>query len=158
MPYQHSFTVHAPLDAVRRFHSQSASMGAITPPPVIVRVHAAPAILGEGDEMEFTLWLGPLPLRWRARIEQVTPISFVDRMVAGPFAAWVHRHSFVPVDASTTRVVDDVEVKPLRHWFWGPVGWGMKLSLPMLFAFRGWKTRRLLERPQPEHATGGGYA
>ncbi|MEZ4584038.1 MAG: hypothetical protein R3A10_20780 [Caldilineaceae bacterium] len=61
-------------------------MGAITPPPVIVRVHRAPELLGEGDEMDFTMWLGPLPIRWLARIEQVTPVTFVDRQLRGPFA------------------------------------------------------------------------
>ena len=72
MIYNHRFEVRAPLAAVRDFHNQSASMGAITPPPVIVKVHQAPAILGEGDKMDFTMWLGPLPIRWVARIEDVS--------------------------------------------------------------------------------------
>lgn len=148
MRYQHVFTVRAPLEAVREFHRRSASMGAITPPPVIVRVQRSPALLGDGDEMEFTLWLGPLPLRWLARIEQVTPVSFVDRQVRGPFAAWVHRHTFVPAEGGdgSTVVIDDVEAVPSAHWFWGLVGRAMWLNLPVLFAYRGWKTRRILER------------
>ncbi len=32
-----------------------------------------------------------------------------------------------------------------RHWFWRLVGMGMWLNLPILFAYRGWKTRQLLE-------------
>ena len=39
MNYHHEFPVNAPLDKVRQFHSHSASMGAITPPPVIVQIH-----------------------------------------------------------------------------------------------------------------------
>ncbi|HRX05275.1 MAG TPA: hypothetical protein P5148_19150, partial [Anaerolineae bacterium] len=30
------------------------------------------------------------------------------------------------------------------HPIWGPVGLGMMLNLPLLFAYRGWQTRRLL--------------
>jgi ligand-binding SRPBCC domain-containing protein len=144
MRYQHVFRVEAPLSAVAAFHSRSSSMPAITPPPIVVRVHQAPAVLQDGDEMDFTLWLGPLPVRWRARIEDVTPASFVDRQLDGPMGHWVHQHSFVPVDANTTDVVDEVDLGLRPHLFWGPVGLGMVLGLPVLFAYRGWKTRRLL--------------
>ncbi len=145
MHYHHRFTVKAPLTAVAAFHSRSASMGAITPPPVIVRVQRAPPLLAEGDAMAFTMWLGPLPIKWVARIEQVTPISFVDRQVRGPFTKWVHRHTFMPIDDATTAVIDDVEGIPSQHWFWKLVGLGMWINLPILFAYRGWRTRQLLE-------------
>ena len=48
-------------------------------------MHRAPAILGEGDEMEFILWVGPLPVRWVAYIEQVSGEGFTDRQLRGPF-------------------------------------------------------------------------
>ena len=146
MIYTHQFVVVAPLDDVRAFHSRSASMGAITPPPVIVRVHRAPDLLDEGDEMDFTMWLGPLPIRWLARIEQVTPVSFVDRQVRGPFRRWVHTHTFEPVDARTTIVHDRVEAEYSDHWWWKLVGMGMWWNMPVLFAFRQWQTRRLLAK------------
>jgi ligand-binding SRPBCC domain-containing protein len=120
-------------------------MPAITPPPIIVRVHRAPARLGEGDEMDFTLWAGPLPLRWLARIEDASPAGFTDRQLRGPFAAWAHRHTFVRVTDEITEVVDQVAAQIKRHPFWGPVGLLMWAGLPLLFAFRGWQTRRLLE-------------
>jgi ligand-binding SRPBCC domain-containing protein len=155
MRYEHRFRVHAPLEAVAAFHSLSANMANITPPPAMVRIHQAPSVLAEGDEMDFTLWLGPLPLRWLARIEDVTPTGFVDRQVRGPMASWRHRHSYVPVDARTTDVVDQVEVEIRPHPFWGPVGLSLWLSLPFLFAFRTWKTRRMLQAPPPSASTAG---
>ena len=121
-------------------------MGAITPPPVIVRVHHAPLALEEGDEMGFTLWLGPLPLRWRARIEHVSSNGFTDRQLEGPFKRWVHQHSFAGAANGQTRVKDEVELEIKAHPVWGPVGLAMRLSLPLLFAYRGWKTRRLLRK------------
>jgi ligand-binding SRPBCC domain-containing protein len=146
LSYRHEYTLSAPVAAVADFHSRPTSMAAITPPPIVVQIHRAPARLDEGDEMEFTLWFGPLPMRWLARIEQVTPISFVDRQVRGPYARWVHHHTYVPVDATTTRVIDSVEAQLSSKTLWKVIGLGMWLGMPLLFAYRAWRTRRLLER------------
>ena len=148
MQFRHSFRVKAPQSVVADFHRHSDSMGAITPPPVIVRVHSAPEKLAEGDTMDFTLWVGPMPIRWVAVIEQTTPVSFVDRQVSGPFASWRHLHTYVAEDANTTLVIDEVNAELSHNWWWKLVGWGMWLNLPILFAFRGWKTRQLLESAQ----------
>jgi ligand-binding SRPBCC domain-containing protein len=121
-------------------------MAAITPPPIFVQVKSAPSRVADGEAMDFTMWLGPLPLRWQASFEDVTATGFVDRMVRGPLAAWSHRHSFVPVDDAHTDVVDDLEVEVRLHPVWGPIGLGMSLNLPVLFAYRQWQTRRLLGR------------
>jgi ligand-binding SRPBCC domain-containing protein len=144
MNFQHRFQVDAPLAVVADFHRQSASMGAITPPPVIVRVQRAPAILNSEDEMAFTMWLGPLPIRWLARIEEVTPTGFVDRQLRGPFRQWVHRHTFRPVSPTVTEVIDEITITLSDTWYWKLVGWGMYLSLPLLFAYRAWQTKRLV--------------
>lgn len=153
MNYLHRFRVHAPLDAVVAFHQAAASMAAITPPPIVVQMHQAPAHLQEGDDMAFTLWLGPLPIHWQARIEQITPLSFVDRQLAGPFGEWVHLHTFIPVDTQTTEVIDDVRATIKQHGLWRLVGLGMWLNLPLLFAYRAWQTRRILE-PQAQPSNG----
>ena len=145
MKFRHRFRVRAPLATVAEFHSRSASMGAITPPPMIVRVHRAPERLGSGDEMDFTLWAGPLPLRWVARIENASPHGFTDRQVRGPFARWQHHHGFVRVSEDETDVVDEVEADLKRHPFWWLAGALMWAGMPLLFAYRGWRTRRLLE-------------
>jgi ligand-binding SRPBCC domain-containing protein len=93
--FTHRFTVRASLSSVAEFHRHASSMAAITPPPVIVRIHHAPDVLTEGSQMEFTMWLGPLPLYWKAIIEDVSENGFVDRQLKGPFAAWQHRHTFI---------------------------------------------------------------
>lgn len=147
--YHHRFRVRAPLTEVAAFHRRAASMGAITPPPVIVRMHKAPDELDSGDDIRFTLWFGPLPIHWQAGIEDVTPNGFIDRQISGPFATWVHRHTFISVGENVTDVYDSIALHPKSS---GPdrlVSQIMALSLPALFAFRGWKTRRLLER-RPE--------
>jgi ligand-binding SRPBCC domain-containing protein len=145
MTYRHAFRVRASLSEVACFHSAPSSMAVITPPPVVVRFQQAPAQMSEGEEIRFTLWMGPLPVRWTARIEALSPTGFTDRQVRGPFRTWVHRHTFLPLDENVTEVRDEVTVALRRHLLWGPVGLLMQLSLPLLFAYRGWKTRRTLE-------------
>lgn len=120
-------------------------MAAITPPPIVVRLKKSPDVLAEGDEMEFTMWLGPIPVNWKARIESVSSNGFTDRQLQGPFTEWVHRHTFVVVDENTTDVLDELIIKLRPHLFWGSLGLGMAIGLPVLFAFRGWKTKRLLK-------------
>jgi ligand-binding SRPBCC domain-containing protein len=119
-------------------------MAAITPPPIVVKMQRAPAVLTDGAEMAFTMWLGPLPIRWLAHIEAVSDTGFTDRQLGGPFAKWVHRHTFVAVDENTTEVLDEITLQLRLHLIWWPVGLGMWLGLPILFAFRAWKTKRML--------------
>ncbi len=120
-------------------------MGAITPPPIRVQLHRAPpALLSGDDEMDFTLWFGPLPIHWVARIEDVSESGFTDRQLSGPFSKWVHRHSFVRIDDRTTEVIDHITLRLKPHPFWGLIGLGFWLGLPALFAYRAWKTSRLL--------------
>ena len=149
MNYTHRFRVKAPLAAVAEFHRHASSMAAITPPPVRVVMHESPDLLTDGAEMEFTLWLGPLPVRWRARIDNVDETGFDDRMIRGPFRVWDHRHSFVPLPDGDVEVVDDIHVE-LKSSI-GPkiLGLLMWLNLPVLFAYRAWQTRRLLAHRAP---------
>jgi ligand-binding SRPBCC domain-containing protein len=143
--YTHRFRVKAPLSSVAAFHQQPASMGAITPPPIRAELHRVPATLADGGEMDFTLWFGPLPIHWRASIENVSDAGFTDRQVTGPFAQWEHRHSFLRVDDQASEVIDQISLRLKPHLLWGPVGLGFLVGLPMLFTYRGWKTQRLLE-------------
>jgi ligand-binding SRPBCC domain-containing protein len=145
MKYRHQFRVQAPLTAVAEFHTQSASMGAITPPPIIVRVTRAPARVREGDEMAFTMWLGPVPLKWVAHIDNLSGRGFSDRQVNGPFQDWTHRRTFAALSEATTEVRDEVQARLRKHVLWGPLGLAMWLGLPLLFAYRSRQTRRLLE-------------
>ncbi len=145
MQFTHRFEVDQDPARVAAFHTSPDSMAAITPPPIVTRMHRAPDRLHEGAEMDFTLWLGPLPLRWSARIEDVGPERFTDVQQRGPFDSWVHRHAFEPLGDGRTAVVDRIEARLRRHPVWGAIGVAMWLGLPLLFRYRAWRTRRLLE-------------
>ena len=142
--YRHTFQVKAPLDAVAEFHRSSAALRQLSPPPMIVQFHRMDP-MGEGSVSDFTMWLGPIPIRWTAvHADVTTRHGFTDSQKRGPFRTWVHRHSFLEIDATTTEIVDEIEAEPgnlISRLMW--------LNVPMLFAFRGWKTRRVLTRGSP---------
>jgi ligand-binding SRPBCC domain-containing protein len=146
MIFERRFELRSPQARVLQFHARAASLVALTPPLMPMRLDAAPQVLQAGDTMSFHVWLGPLPVHWTAHIEHAGPDGFTDRQIAGPFAEWVHRHTFEPTSSGSTRVVDSITARLRRHVIWGPVGLMMWIGLPWLFAYRRWKTRRLLER------------
>ena len=145
MIYTHHFQVRASLATVAAFHRRSASLAAITPPPILIQMHRAPHLLQAGDSMDFTMWLGPLPVRWLSRIKHAEPTGFIDVQERGPFAMWVHRHIFVEEGEELTGVVDEVFVSLHEtNRLWQLIGIAMWLGLPFLFTYRTWQTRRLL--------------
>ncbi|MCY4435835.1 MAG: cyclase [Chloroflexi bacterium] len=145
MAFRHEFTIAAPRERVLQFHRARRSLAAITPPPIIVRIQAGPEVLSTGDELRFTLWLGPFPIRWHATIEAVSDAGFADRQLSGPFAHWVHRHTFIQSGENLTTVRDEIAYAYHRQFLWGLIGRLFVLGLPVLFAYRAWRTKRLIE-------------
>lgn len=145
MVFTHSFRIRAPLERVNNFHRQTSSMAEITPPPIRVKIKEAPDNPSDGDKMAFSLMFGSIAVNWVARFEDVSPAGFTDRQIEGPFRKWVHQHKFVAIGDGLTEVVDKVEAKLKCHLIWGPFGLLMWSGIPFLFAYRGWKTQRLLE-------------
>lgn len=143
--FQHEFQVNAPLERVAEFHNSTQALKLLVPPPLIVSFnHIDP--MGEGSRSDFTMWFGPIPVRWVAVHSQVDPkAGFTDTQVKGPFRTWVHRHAFEPIDESSTRVVDQIKGQPSNHPFWGLVSRFMWYTLPILFSYRARQTRKVIE-------------
>ncbi len=144
MAFRHEFTIAAPREKVAHFHRRRQSLVEITPPPMIVRIQEGPEVLSTGDELRFTLWLGPFPIRWHAAIESVSEAGFADKQLSGPFAHWIHRHTFLVSGEGLTTVRDEIEYVYRPDPIWALVGRLFVLGLPVLFAYRAWRTKRLL--------------
>ncbi len=142
--YMHRFRVKASLERVAAFHHDSRALKQLTPPLVFVTFNDVQP-LGEGSVSDFKLWLGPIPIRWVAVHSQVGPTGFTDTQAEGPFKQWVHRHTFERIDITTTEVKDEIQAEPGTHPFWGLISRFMWLNLPIMFAFRAWRTRRALK-------------
>ena len=144
--YSHRFKVLAPLESVAEFHRDSRALKQLTPPPLFVSFNTVEP-LAEGSVVDFTMWLGPLPIHWVATHSEVDPIQgFTDSQTTGPYEVWIHCHSFESVDENATNVIDQVQAKTSNNPFWGIISNFMWLTLPVLFAYRSWQTRRTLER------------
>lgn len=140
--FDFTFTVAAPLEVVRDFHHDTSALKRLTPPPTLVQIHSVEP-LAEGSVSIFTLWVGPLPLRWKAVHRDVTERGFTDVQASGPAKKWEHTHTFTPLADGMTQIHEHIEYEHKRG-FWGIVT-RLLFSWPNLFfmfTYRKWVTQR----------------
>lgn len=140
--FDYRFTVDAPLAAVSAFHFEPGILKTLTPPLMIMRVHRFDP-LAEGSIGEFTMWMGPIPVYWKAEHSGVSETGFTDTQVAGPMKSWVHTHRFRAIDEQTTEVHEHIE---FEHYgglkgIWSRILFP-RVGLIALFTCRRWITRR----------------
>ncbi len=144
--FEMTSTLPGTLDAVLRFHQDPRALARLTPPPIVMQLHRDDRrSLTEGD-IEFSLWFGPIPIRWIARHEPgPTPHSFADSQIKGPLAYWRHEHLFSEADDGV-QLTDRIILAHKSGW----LGLVTRLTfdglpLRVLFAYRHWRTRRALK-------------
>ncbi len=140
--FDDSFDVDASVARVAAFHGDTRVLQRLT--PGYVQIHRSDP-LADGAIAEFTVWFGPMPIRWRALHRDVGPNGFTDVQERGPLNSWTHTHRFEPIDDATTRVTEHIEYEYAAGWegvrgrlLFGPV------ALQILFSYRAWRTRRAL--------------
>ncbi len=150
--FDYQFIVQAPVTAVRSFHQDTRILRKLSPPPIFAQIHEFEP-LAEGSRAEFTLWFGPIPVRWTAVHHHVSESGFTDRQVSGPLKFWEHTHHFTAVNASTTRVREHIKYEHQTGWpgllsrlFFNKPG------LTMLFTARKLLTRYHIKRLSPQTA------
>lgn len=102
--------VPAGVEETFAFFSDAANLEVITPPFLGFEIRTPPPIeMREGTLIEYRIRLMGVPMAWLTRIDRWEPgRSFVDTQLRGPYARWVHTHTFTPADGGT-RVEDRVE-------------------------------------------------
>ena len=80
----------------------------------------------------------------RFQLDGLTPGSY-DVNVLMPGYVLIPNSSSGENKTMYYRPGDEITLKIRVHPIWGLVGIGMRLGLPILFAYRAWKTKRLLE-------------
>ena len=140
------FSVAAPLTAVCEFHRDTSALRRLTPPPTIVQLHDVEP-MADGSVSRFTLWVGPLPLRWTAVHRNVSEHGFTDVQAEGPAKKWEHTHTFSPETETVTQIWENIEYEHKRG-VWGFVTRVLfaRPSLYLMFTYRMWVTRRWLRR------------
>lgn len=129
------------------FHAHPKAFSRLTPPPIFIQMHANRLKSLTDGMVDFTMWLGPIPIHWRAQHEPgPTPTSFIDRQLIGPLAYWEHQHLMEAVPGGV-QLTDHItlEHKPglagllSRLMFDG-------LPLRIFFAYRHLRTRFALRK------------
>jgi ligand-binding SRPBCC domain-containing protein len=78
------------------------NLAKITPAWLNFQVLTKDVAMRKGAEIEYNIrWLG-LPMHWKTLIsEYEPPYYFVDEQAEGPYAQWVHRHTFESTPTGT---------------------------------------------------------
>lgn len=148
--FDFKFAVRASLDAVVNFHRDTRALKRLSPPPMWVQLHRVDP-LSEGSISEFTLWFGPLPVRWRARHHLLgAQPGFTDIQESGPMKHWAHTHTFTDLGDGWVQVSEHIEYEHdsgLRGLFSRLLF--ARPALRFLFFYRELATRRAVEvKPQ----------
>ncbi|MFN8373995.1 MAG: hypothetical protein U0694_14110 [Anaerolineae bacterium] len=145
--FEHRSIMRTTLPRILAFHSDPQALTMLTPPPIFVQLRRdSRTSLTEG-ELDFTLWMGFMPIRWIARHEVgPTANSFADRMIQGPMQSWRHEHIFRVVEGGV-ELVDRVTLAHKPGWR-GIMSRLMFDGLPLriLFWYRHFRTRLAVEK------------
>ena len=109
-----------PQHDVFTFFSDARNLRVITPASLDFKFEEAPPEdLEVGSEIRYRIRVAGLPVRWKTRIrEWDPPHRFADLQAGGPYAYWLHTHTFSDIGEDRTLMRDRVIYRvPL-----GPIG------------------------------------
>ena len=148
LQFNNRFTVDATLEDVSDFHRDPSALKHLIPPLNWIYFHRLET-QKEGSISDFTLWLGFLPLRWKARHEDVDSLrGFTDFQIKGTFLYWKHRHEFLVNEDGSIEVRDEVTAEFGSGPFKAVICRLIWYGLPFLFFYRRLKTRQILQSPK----------
>jgi ligand-binding SRPBCC domain-containing protein len=129
--------IDRPLDEVFAFFSDASNLERITPNELKFSILSPqPIDMKVGALIDYRLRLAGVPFTWRTEITAWNPPhSFEDTQLKGPYAQWIHTHTFREEDGRTLitdRVRWKLPLSPLGDLVYPVVNW----QLGRIFAHR----------------------
>jgi ligand-binding SRPBCC domain-containing protein len=149
--FEGSLDLNLSRDEVFAFFSDAGNLERITPPELHFHITSPlPIDLKAGAIIDYQLRLFFVPFSWQTRIAVWEPPRlFVDEQARGPYALWVHTHTFEALDTRRTRIHDQVRYRlplsPLGDLF-HPL---IRRQIARIFSFRERAVTSLLAGPGP---------
>lgn len=138
------------LDVTFDFFARAENLEQITPPWLGFDILTpTPIAMSAGTLIDYRIRLAGLPMRWRTRIDDWTPGErFVDVQLRGPYATWIHTHTFRSMDGGT--LLTDVVKYQLRMGVLGRAVHATTVqgTLARIFDYRYSAIRRVLNGDQ----------
>lgn len=140
-----------PAKELADWHFRTGAIDRLVPPWEDVSIVERPGAMADGALARFRVRKLGMWIEWVARHHDVQPgRSFSDTQVRGPFASWVHRHSFLPEGDSASMLEDRVEYRvpggALGRAFAGRM---VAADLERMFSWRHARTRHDLQHHAP---------
>ena len=146
-------TLPLPRAEVFDFFARAENLERITPPELRFRITSpTPVSMHPGARILYDLRLLGWTFGWETRIDRWDPPHvFVDTQLRGPYAEWIHTHTFTDIEDGT-RIDDEVTYRlPLA-----PLGLlalpVVRLQLNRIFRHRQAAIRKILLQPATSDA------
>jgi ligand-binding SRPBCC domain-containing protein len=113
--------IKRPCSEVFDFFSKAENLNKITPPDLHFKILSDSAIeMKKGTLIRYRIKILGIPFQWQTLISEWNPpYSFADMQLKGPYALWIHVHTFRE-ENGTTIMHDRVEYRS-RGWLLEPL-------------------------------------